>query len=70
VLWKDSLPKEVVAKIQQSIATILSREQVRAQLHAMGANTIGSTPQDFAAFTRDEFMKYAKLVKDANIKPQ
>jgi tripartite-type tricarboxylate transporter receptor subunit TctC len=64
------LPKEVVAKIQQSIATILSREQVRAQLRAMGADTIGSKPEDFAAFSRDEFMKYAKLVKDANIKPQ
>jgi tripartite-type tricarboxylate transporter receptor subunit TctC len=64
------LPKETVAKIQQSIATVLSREEVRTQLRAMGADTIGSTPEDFAAFTRDEFMKYAKLVKDANIKPQ
>ena len=63
-------PKEVVAKIQRDIATLLRRPDVRERLEQIGATPVGSTPEAFSAFTRAEFDKYAQIVKDANIQPE
>jgi tripartite-type tricarboxylate transporter receptor subunit TctC len=37
---------------------------------ALGADAVASTPDEFAAFTRAEHEKFAKLVKAANIQPE
>jgi tripartite-type tricarboxylate transporter receptor subunit TctC len=63
-------PKEVVAKIQQDIAEQLKRPEVLDRLKQMGATPVGSTPEAFAAFTRTEYERYAKVVRAANIKPE
>lgn len=62
--------KEIVAKIQHDIETLLSRQDIRERLEQIGATPVGSTPDEFSAFTRTEFDKYAKIVKDANIQPE
>ena len=34
----------------------------------LGVDAVSSTPEEFAAFMRAETDKYAKLIKEANIK--
>jgi tripartite-type tricarboxylate transporter receptor subunit TctC len=34
----------------------------------VGADTVGNTPEEFAAFIRSETEKYARIVKAGNIK--
>jgi len=63
-------PKDVIARIQQDIAEQLKRPEVLDRLKQMGATPVGSTPEAFAAFTRNEYDRYAKIVRDANIKPE
>ncbi len=62
-------PKEVVAKIQREIARIAQLPEVRERLLQLGALPVASTPEEFAAFTRAEHAKFAKLVATAGIKP-
>jgi tripartite-type tricarboxylate transporter receptor subunit TctC len=63
-------PREVVARIQQEIARIVRTPEMREKLGQFGAEPIASTPEDFAAFTKAEFDKFARLVKQAGIKAE
>ena len=35
-----------------------------------GAEPVGSTPREFAAFIRNEMTKYARVIKDAGVKTE
>ena len=63
-------PRDIVARIQQQIAKIVKQADVRERLDQLGADAIASTPEEFAAFSREELARYAKVVKDAGIKPE
>jgi tripartite-type tricarboxylate transporter receptor subunit TctC len=63
-------PRSVVARIQQEIARIVRLRDSGERLAALGADAVASTPEEFAAFTRAEYEKFAKLVKAAGIQPE
>ena len=63
-------PKEIVARIQQEIARVVKRPDTEERLGQFGAEPIASTPEDFAAFTKAESEKFAKLIKAAGIQPE
>ncbi|MDB5902477.1 MAG: hypothetical protein JWM26_1355 [Betaproteobacteria bacterium] len=60
--------KEVVARLHTETAKILRQPDVRAKLANVGADPGGNSPEEFAAFIRAERTKYARVVKDAQIK--
>jgi len=43
---------------------------MQERLNQFGAEPIASTPEDFAAFTKAEHDKFAKLIKAAGIQPE
>ena len=51
-----------IARHAAAIALAMRQPDVRAQLMPAGAEPIGSTPQEFAAFRAAEFAKIAKIV--------
>jgi tripartite-type tricarboxylate transporter receptor subunit TctC len=63
-------PRETVNRIQQEIARIVRRPDMQERLSQFGAEPIASTPEEFAAFTRSEHDKFAKLIKAAGIQPE
>ena len=63
-------PREIVARIQQEIARVVKRPDTEERLGQFGAEPIASTPEDFAAFTKAESEKFAKLIKAAGIQPE
>jgi tripartite-type tricarboxylate transporter receptor subunit TctC len=46
----------------------LADPDVKKRFADLGVEAVSSTPEQFAAFIRDEMAKYAKLIKEANIK--
>jgi len=64
------MPREVVTRIQQEIARLLNLPDMNERLSQFGAEPIASSPENFAAFTRAEHDKFAKLVKAAGIRPE
>ena len=62
------LPREIVLKIQSEVARILKLPEVRNKLVAQGADPVGSTPEEFAAYIRAETAKWAKVVKVSGAK--
>ena len=63
-------PREIVARIHQEIARIVRTPEMREKLGQFGAEPIASTPEEFAAFTKSEYDKFARLVKQAGIKAE
>jgi tripartite-type tricarboxylate transporter receptor subunit TctC len=63
-------PREVVNRIQQEIARALRRPDLQERMNQLGAEPIASTPDEFAAYTRSEHEKFARLVKAAGIQPE
>jgi tripartite-type tricarboxylate transporter receptor subunit TctC len=46
----------------------LRQPDVKEKIAFAGAETVGNTPEEFAAYIRTETAKYARIVKAANIK--
>ena len=63
-------PKEIVARLQTDVAAILKMPDVQKRLESVGGEAGTMTPEQFNAFARAEFDRYAKLIKQANIKAE
>jgi len=63
-------PPEVVQAVYMQTVKALAQPDVKAELLKLGAEPAGANPHDFAAFIKVESAKYAKIIKDANIKLQ
>ena len=61
-------PKPIVNRIQADSAKVLAMPDVRERLAGLGLEVVGSSPEQFDAFVRSEIAKWAKVVKDNNIK--
>ncbi|WP_373378592.1 Bug family tripartite tricarboxylate transporter substrate binding protein [Cupriavidus nantongensis] len=68
ILAPAGTPPDVIQRIQQEVAKALGAPAVRERLQAQGAEPIGNTPEQFAAFIRAETAKWAKVVKDSGAK--
>ena len=62
-------PKEIITKVNKEIGRILQTPDVIDVLAQNGMVPFHSTPEQFGAFLRSEIKKWAKVVKEAGIKP-
>ena len=54
-------PAEIVARLSREIVGILRTDDVRRKLAAQGADTIGGTPEAFAAIMQADIAKWVKV---------
>ncbi len=62
-------PAEIINKLQAEIAAIFAQPEVRQKVEELGAIPGGGSSAELDAFTRSETRKWAKVIKDGNIKP-
>ncbi len=60
-------PADIVAKINAEIMRIMRLPEVQSRLANEGARFKPNTPNEFAAFQKNEIAKWSKLIKDARI---
>ncbi|MBY0267889.1 MAG: tripartite tricarboxylate transporter substrate binding protein [Burkholderiales bacterium] len=63
-------PKAVVSKLSAETARILKLPDVSKRISELGAEPVGSTPEQFAELIKTEIAKWAKVIKDANVELQ
>jgi tripartite-type tricarboxylate transporter receptor subunit TctC len=61
-------PDDIVAKINKDVAGVLKTEEVRSKFLAQGAEPVGDTPQDMAAFLEQERARWAGVIEKAKLK--
>jgi tripartite-type tricarboxylate transporter receptor subunit TctC len=63
-------PAAIVARLNREIVAILHLPEVVERLSSQGAEALGSTPEEFAAYIRSESVKWAKVVRDSGAKAE
>ena len=66
----SATPRDVVAKIQSETAAALTNADAKEKLASQGLFVVASTTEQFAEFVKKEIPRWAKVVKDAGVKPQ
>jgi tripartite-type tricarboxylate transporter receptor subunit TctC len=61
-------PGEIIGRLNGEIVAALAIPDVRERVLASGAEPSTSTPQEFAAFIRDETRKWARVIHTANVR--
>jgi tripartite-type tricarboxylate transporter receptor subunit TctC len=61
-------PPEIITLLSTEVARILRDPGTQSKIP--GADAVGSTPEEFGSFMRSETAKWARLVKDANIRAE
>jgi tripartite-type tricarboxylate transporter receptor subunit TctC len=70
ILAPRGTPKPVIHKLAGEIARVLNQPETQARYAASGMEIIASTPDQFREAIASEIKRWAKVVKEANIKPQ
>ena len=68
VLGPAGLPKDIVEKLNATIAKIVATNDVKERLVTLGADPVSTTPDEFMYLIRLELPKYGKIVQLAGMK--
>ena len=63
-------PPAIVERLAREIAAVLALPEIAAQLAKLGAEPVGSTPVQFAAFMQSENQRWGKIIRERGIKPE
>ena len=61
-------PSAIISRLNAEIGAALAAPDVREKALAAGAEPLASSPQEFAAFIRDEARKWGDVIKKAGVK--
>jgi tripartite-type tricarboxylate transporter receptor subunit TctC len=68
VFGPANMPPALAKRIHEELAKAVSTPSVREKLSAQGIEVLGAPPADLDAFVRKEVPRWAKVIKDNNIK--
>jgi len=68
ILAPAATPKDMIAKLHADTVRAVRLQDVRDRMTSLGAEVVGSTPAEFAAFQRADTAKWAKVVKESGAK--
>jgi tripartite-type tricarboxylate transporter receptor subunit TctC len=63
-------PADIVSRLSAEIRKLLALADIKAAFVAQGVDPAGDTPEQFAAFMREESAKWGMVIRDAGIKAQ
>ena len=70
ILLPRGAPREAIDLLYRETVRVIALSDIKQKLAAIGFEPIGSTPAEFDARIRTEVPKWAKLIREANIKPE
>ena len=70
VLAPRGTPRAIVTRLHAATVKALSAPALKQSLEKQGVETVGSTPEQFAALIREEWNKWEKVIRAAGLKVQ
>jgi tripartite-type tricarboxylate transporter receptor subunit TctC len=64
------LPRPIVERLSAEVRRIVNMPDIRERFAGLNLEPVGSTPEEFAQFLREDLKKYAEIAKRAGIEPQ
>ena len=63
-----AVSRDIVNKLNAEMVKSIRQPDAKEKISGVGADTVGNTPDEFAAFIRAETEKYSRIVKAASIR--
>ena len=63
-------PREAIGRLATEIGKILRAPELKERFFVQGAEPVGNTPEEFAAFVRSEIAKWKKVVEASGMKAE
>ena len=70
VLAPAATPRDIIAKLHTTIVRVLQDTALKQRFMGDGGETVGNTPEEFAAIIRADLGKWDKVIRNAGIKPE
>ncbi len=70
MLAPAATPRDIIMRLNAELTKALTAPDMKERLAGAGIEPVTSTPEQFAAFIKSETARYAKVIKDAGIKPE
>ncbi|MGH7187149.1 MAG: Bug family tripartite tricarboxylate transporter substrate binding protein [Pseudomonadota bacterium] len=61
-------PKHIIARLNEALIKVVRSPEIQAQFTALGADAVGNSSEEFAAFVRRDMERYAKVVRISGAK--
>jgi tripartite-type tricarboxylate transporter receptor subunit TctC len=61
-------PREIIDRLNAEIKKLIALPDVKERLEALGFNPVADRPEEFRDRIRSEMGRWAKVIRDANIK--
>ena len=61
-------PPDIVKKVNAEVARVLGSSDVKSRLEPQGIELLTNSPADFAKLIREDYAKWGKVIKEANIR--
>jgi tripartite-type tricarboxylate transporter receptor subunit TctC len=68
ILAPAKTPRAALERLQKEIAAVLGEPDIRSRYATLGIEPVGNTPEEFAAQIRADLARWAKVVRQANIR--
>jgi tripartite-type tricarboxylate transporter receptor subunit TctC len=62
--------RNVIETLHKATARALAQADMKERLATLGAEGVGSSPEAFRSFVHSEIVKWARVVKDAGLRPE
>lgn len=63
-------PRDIVNRLSQETAKAIRSPDLKARFEALGIESVGGTPEQAGKFLDEEIVKWAKVIKTADVKPE
>jgi tripartite-type tricarboxylate transporter receptor subunit TctC len=64
------MPRPIVDKLNAGVRNMVQSKDVLERFTALNLEPVGSTPEEFAKFLKEDYERYVAVAKAANIQPQ
>ena len=63
-------PPDIINRLSETVQAIAKEPGFRQKMFEIGSTPIGDTPEQFRATIRNDLARWARIIKDAGIKPE
>ncbi len=70
VFGPKGMPRDITERVSRELVTLLKRPEVRDAFGKLAFEPRGSTPEELAAFTKEQLAVWRRAIADAGIKPE
>ncbi len=63
-------PRAVIDRLHGEVVKALGLADVQQKLEGLGFEAVGNTPEEFGRFVRADIARWAKVIRDANVKAE